>query len=558
MAKMLSNVEIAQNARLLEIHEIARNAGIEDSEIEPYGKYIAKINLRIFERLRTKSYGKLILVTTINPTPAGEGKTTTTIGLAQALAKLGYRAMLGIREPSLGPVFGVKGGAAGAGYSQVLPMEDINLHFTGDIHAVGAANNLLAAILDNLIHFGNELNIDPRKIVLRRVLDMNDRALRHVVIGLGGKLGGIPREDAFDITAASEVMAVLCLSKNLSDLKERLGKIVVGYTYDDRPVSASQLKCVGAMALLLKDAIKPNLVQTIEHVPAFVHGGPFANIATGSSSIISTMLGMKLADFFVTEAGFGSDLGAEKFFNIVCRTAGIEPDAVVLVVTAKALKWHGGVGKKELGKENVPALRKGFANLAKHLENIQIFGLPVVVAVNRFPGDFDTELKAIIEMCAMSGIPAAISDVAEHGGAGGVELAEKVIEVLKKGKRFRFLYSLDMSIKEKIETIATAIYGARSVSYTVEAEDAIARAEEFGFGKLGVCMAKTQYSLSDDPTLVGRPKNFKITVRDLRISAGGGFVVPLTGEISLMPGLPKKPAAYDMDIDEHGKITGLF
>ncbi|MCX8174400.1 MAG: formate--tetrahydrofolate ligase [Thermoplasmata archaeon] len=554
----LSNVEIAQNAKLLPITEVAEIAGIDVEFLEPYGKYIGKVNLRIFERLKTKQSGKLILVTTINPTPAGEGKTTTTIGLAQSLAKLGHRAMLGIREPSLGPVFGVKGGAAGAGYSQVLPMEDINLHFTGDIHAVGAANNLLCALVDNSLHYGNPHGIDPRKIMLHRVLDMNDRSLRHVVVGLGGKLGGIPREDCFDITAASEVMAVLCLSKDLADLKERLGKIIVGYTMDDKPVSARDLKAVGAMALVLKDAIKPNLVQTIEHVPAFVHGGPFANIATGSSSIISTTLGLKLADYFVTEAGFGSDLGAEKFFNIVCRTGGFAPDAVVVVVTARALKWHGGVGKRELASENIEAIKRGFANLSKHLENIQMFGVPAVVAINRFHGDSQRELDEILGLCESAGIPAAISDVAERGGTGGLDLARKVVEVIKRGNKFRFLYSLDLPIKEKIEAIATRIYGAKSVSYTVEAEEAIGRAEEHGFGKLAVCMAKTQYSLSDDATLIGRPKNFKITVRDLRISAGGGFVVPLTGEISLMPGLPRKPAAFEMDIDEGGKIRGLF
>ncbi|MEM4293469.1 MAG: formate--tetrahydrofolate ligase [Thermoplasmata archaeon] len=555
---VLSNVEIAQNAKLLPIAEIARIAGIDEEFLEPYGKYIGKVNLGIFEKLERKGNGKLILVTTINPTPAGEGKTTTTIGLAQALAKLGYKAMLGIREPSLGPVFGVKGGAAGAGYAQVLPMEDINLHFTGDIHAVGAANNLLCALVDNSLHYGNPHQIDQRKIVIHRVLDMNDRALRHVVIGLGGKMGGIPREDCFDITAASEVMAVLCLSRNLADLKERLGRIIVGYTIEDKPVFAADLKAVGALALVLKDAIKPNLVQTIEHVPAFVHGGPFANIATGSSSIISTMLGLKLADYFVTEAGFGSDLGAEKFFNIVCRTGGFVPDAAVIVVTARALKWHGGVGKRELGVENIEAIKKGFANLSKHLENIQMFGVPAVVAINRFPGDSQKELEAILNLCEGAGIPAAISNVAELGGEGGLALAEKVVEVANKGSRFRFLYSLDLPIKEKIEAIATRIYGAKSVAYTVEAEEAISKAEENGFGKLAVCMAKTQYSLSDDPALIGRPRNFKITVRDLRISAGGGFVVPLTGEISLMPGLPKKPAAYEMDIDEAGRIKGLF
>lgn len=555
---MKSNVEIAQGARMLPIQEIAKKAGILEDELEPYGRHMGKISLGIFKRLENAASGKLILVTTINPTPAGEGKTTTVVGLAQALSKLGHKAMLGLREPSLGPVFGVKGGAAGAGFSQVIPMEDINLHFTGDIHAVTSAHNLLAAMLDNHIHQGNALCIDVNRILLHRVMDMNDRALRSTVIGLGGKADGIPRQDSFDITAASEVMAVLCLSKNLGDLKERIGRIVAAYDRDGKPVTAKRLGAVGAMALLLKDAIKPNIVQTIEHVPAFVHGGPFANIATGASSIISTSLGLKLSDYFVTEAGFGSDLGAEKFFDIVCRTGGFKPEVVVIVVTAKALKWHGGVKKADLGAENPAAIEGGFANLTKHVQNMKLFGLPAVIALNKFQGDHESELRKIFELCAGQSLPCALSEVVEKGGEGGLDLARKVVEAVDEEEYFHHLYSLDASIKEKIEEIATHVYGARDVAYTPEAEEAIRSAEDNGFGGLAVCMAKTQYSLSDNPAAIGRPKAFTMKIRDLRISAGAGFVVPVTGTISLMPGLPKAPAAEKMDIGDDGKITGLF
>lgn len=559
MSKIPSDIEIAQQAKLKPVMEIAAQLGIHDDEIEPYGKYKAKVSLDVYKRLADKPDGKLILVTAITPTPAGEGKTTTSVGLTDGLAKLGKKVMVCLREPSLGPSFGVKGGAAGGGYAQVVPMEDINLHFTGDLHAITTAHNLLAALLDNHLHQGNELGIDPRQVVLRRVMDLNERALRNVIIGLGGKANGVPRESGFDITVASEVMAILCLANSLTDLKERFSRMVVAYTYDGKPVTAADLQAQGSMTVLMKDAIKPNLVQTLENTPAFVHGGPFANIAHGCNSIMATKTALKLADYVVTEAGFGADLGAEKFFDVKCRYGGLKPAAAVIVATVRALKMHGGVPKSDLATENIEALRKGFANLEKHIENVGKFGVPAVVAINVFPTDTQAELDTLFELCRNAGAEVAISEVWAKGGEGGKELAQKVLDTIeKKPSNFKVLYDLDLPVKEKIEIIAKEIYGADGVNYTDSALKEIARYEEMGYGKLPVVMAKTQYSLSDDPTKLGRPTGFKITVREVRLSAGAGFLVAITGSIMTMPGLPKKPAAFNIDIDENGKITGLF
>lgn len=556
---MKTDIQIAQEAKMLPITEVAKSLGLTEDDLELYGKYKAKISLDVWKRVKDRPNGKLILVTAINPTPAGEGKSTTTVGLGQALAKLGKKSMIALREPSLGPCFGVKGGAAGGGYAQVVPMEDINLHFTGDFHAITTAHNLLAAMLDNHIQQGNALNIDPRRIVWKRVMDMNERALRNIVIGLGGRANGVPREDGFMITVASEIMAILCLAEDLMDLKERFAKIIVAYTYDNKPVTAADLKAHGAMALLMKDAIKPNLVQTLENTPAFVHGGPFANIAHGCNSVMATKLGLKLVDYLVTEAGFGADLGAEKFYDIKCRFAGLKPDATVLVATVRALKMHGGVAKADLAQENLAALEKGFANLEKQVENIQKFGVPLVVAINRFPTDTEGELKLIEEKCKAMGVEVALSEVWAKGGEGGIALAEKVLSLIEKEQsNFHVLYDEKAPIKDKIRTIATEIYGAEGVTFTKEAESAIAKLEELSLDKMPVCMAKTQYSLSDDPNLLGRPTGFTVTVREVRVSAGAGFIVALTGEIMTMPGLPKRPAAELMDIDENGVITGLF
>jgi len=559
VSKVPSDIEIAQQAKLKPVTEIAAQLGIHDDEIEPYGKYKAKVSLDVYKRLADKPDGKLILVTAITPTPAGEGKTTTSVGLTDGLAKLGKKVMVCLREPSLGPSFGVKGGAAGGGYAQVVPMEDINLHFTGDLHAITTAHNLLAALLDNHLHQGNELGIDPRQVVLRRVMDLNERALRNVIIGLGGKANGVPRESGFDITVASEVMAILCLANSLTDLKERFSRMVVAYTYDGKPVTAADLQAQGSMTVLMKDAIKPNLVQTLENTPAFVHGGPFANIAHGCNSIMATKTALKLADYVVTEAGFGADLGAEKFFDVKCRYGGLKPAAAVIVATVRALKMHGGVPKSDLATENIEALRKGFANLEKHIENVGKFGVPAVVAINVFPTDTQAELDTLFELCRNAGAEVAISEVWAKGGEGGKELAQKVLDTIeKKPSNFKVLYDLDLPVKEKIEIIAKEIYGADGVNYTDSALKEIARYEEMGYGKLPVVMAKTQYSLSDDPTKLGRPTGFKITVREVRLSAGAGFLVAITGSIMTMPGLPKKPAAFNIDIDENGKITGLF
>ena len=553
-----SDIEIAQSAKIRPIAEIAKTAGIDEKYVEQYGRYKAKIDLSYLKEA-PKKRGKLILVTAITPTPAGEGKTTTTIGLADGLKKIGKNVMVALREPSLGPVFGVKGGAAGGGYAQVVPMEDINLHFTGDFHAIGAANNLLAAMLDNHIQQGNSLGIDPRKITWKRCVDMNDRQLRFVVDGLGGKSNGTPREDGFDITVASEIMAVFCLSDSITDLKARLSRIVVGYTYDDKPVTAGDIGAVGAMAALLKDALKPNLVQTLEGTPAFVHGGPFANIAHGCNSVIATKTALAIGDYTVTEAGFGADLGAEKFLDIKCRAAGLVPDAVVVVATVRALKMHGGVPKTELAAENTAALEKGIPNLLRHVSNIKnVYGLPCVVAVNRFPTDTDAEIALVIEKCKELGVNVALSTVWADGGAGGVELAKEVVRLCDTPKNFKFSYELDSSIKEKIEQITKKIYGGESVSYTADAEKQIEKLTSLGFDKLPVCMAKTQYSFSDDPKKLGAPEHFTVTVRNVKISAGAGFIVALTGEIMTMPGLPKVPAAMNIDVDENGRITGLF
>ena len=555
---MLSDIEIAQRAHMLPIVEVASRLGIQPEEVENYGHYKAKISDSLYDRLQDKPDGKLILVTAITPTPAGEGKTTTTVGLGQAMAKIGKKAMIALREPSLGPVFGVKGGAAGGGYAQVVPMEDINLHFTGDIHAVTTANNLLCAMIDNHLQQGNALNIDQRRILFKRVMDMNDRALRQITIGLGGKANGVPREDGFMISVASEIMAILCLASDLQDLKRRCGDILVAYTRDNQPVYCRDLGAEGALASLMKDAIKPNLVQTLENTPAFIHGGPFANIAHGCNSVRATKTALKLADYVITEAGFAADLGAEKFFDIKCRFAGLHPSAVVIVATIRALKYHGGVPKAELGSENVEALQKGMVNLQAHVDNLQKFGLPVVVAINRFMSDTEAEIKVLSDYCASVGAEFALSEVFAKGGEGGMDLAEKVVKACEKPNTFHQLYDVELSIPEKIEKIATEIYGADGVDYTAKALKEIKDIEALGRDKVPVCIAKTQYSLSDNPKLLGRPKGFKITVSEVRLSAGAGFVVAQLGDIMTMPGLPKVPAACSIDIDADGNITGLF
>ena len=556
---MLSDIEIAQQAKMQKITEVAAKLGISEDDIELYGKYKAKLSYDLIRRVKEKKDGKLILVTAITPTPAGEGKSTTTVGLAQGLAKLGKKVIVALREPSLGPCMGIKGGAAGGGYSQVVPMEDINLHFTGDFHAITSAHMLLAAMLDNHIQQGNALNIDPRRIAWKRVVDMNDRELRNIVVGLGGKAHGVPRQDGFDITVASEVMAILCLASSLHDLKERLAKIIVAYDYNGKPVTAGQIKAQGAMAALLKDAVKPNLVQTLENVPAIIHGGPFANIAHGCNSVMATQTGLKLADYTITEAGFGADLGAEKFFDIKCRYAGLKPDATVIVATVRALKMHGGVPKTDLKTPNVEAVKKGLVNLEKHIENVKKFGVPCVVAINIFAQDTAEELEAVREHCAKHGVNVALSDVFAKGGEGGIDLAKEVIALADSGEsKFAPIYPLDMSLKGKIETIAKEIYGADGVNYTKEADKALKEFEELGYGNLPICMAKTQYSFSDDPALLGRPSGFKITIRNCRIAAGAGFIVVLTGDVMTMPGLPKVPAAEKIDVTDDGVISGLF
>lgn len=554
-----TDIEIAQEAVLQNIMDVAGRIGMQPEDLELYGRYKAKLSDEYIERIQDNPDGKLILVTAINPTPAGEGKTTTSVGLGQAFGKLGKKAVIALREPSLGPCFGIKGGAAGGGYAQVVPMEDLNLHFTGDFHAITAANNLLAAILDNHIQQGNELDIDPRQIVWKRCLDMNDRALRNVIIGLGGRTDGVVREDHFVITVASEIMAILCLALDMADLKERLGRIIVAYNHQGNPVTAADLQAVGAMAALLKDAMKPNLIQTLEHTPALVHGGPFANIAHGCNSIRATKTALKMADYVITEAGFGADLGAEKFFDIKCRMAGLKPDAVVLVATVRALKYNGGVAKSDLGTENLTALENGIVNLEKHIENLHKYGVPIVVTLNSFVTDTEAEIEYVRRFCQDRGCEFAISEVWEKGGAGGVPLAEKVLETLEqKESHFKPLYADDMPLREKIETIAAQIYGAGGVSYTPAAERQLKKLQEMGFGDMPVCMAKTQYSLSDDPTLLGRPVGFNMNVREVYVSAGAGFVVALTGTVMTMPGLPKKPAAYQIDVNVDGMITGLF
>ena len=556
---MLSDIEIAQQAHMLPITEVAKKLGIGEEDIELYGRYKAKLSMDLIKRVQNKPDGKLILVTAITPTPAGEGKSTTTVGLAQGLAKIGQSVIVALREPSLGPCMGIKGGAAGGGYSQVVPMEDINLHFTGDFHAITSAHMLLAAMLDNHIQQGNTLNIDPRRIVWKRVVDMNDRELRNIVVGLGGKAHGVPRQDGFDITVASEVMAILCLATGLHDLKERLSKIIVAYDYSGNPVTAGMLKAQGAMAALLKDAVKPNLVQTLENVPAIIHGGPFANIAHGCNSVMATKTALKLADYTITEAGFGADLGAEKFFDIKCRYAGLKPDAVVLVATVRALKMHGGVPKTDLAIPDVEAVKRGMVNLEKHIENIKQYGLPIVVAINAFAQDTPEELEAVRAHCANHGVNVALSEVFAKGGEGGVELAKEVVRLATEEKAdFKVLYGDELSLKEKIETIAKNIYGAVGVNYTKEATNALKDFEKMGYGHLPVCMAKTQYSFSDDPALLGRPEGFEITIKNCRIAAGAGFVVVLTGDIMTMPGLPKVPAAEKIDVSDDGVISGLF
>ncbi len=556
--KIKSDIQIAQETEMKDIREIARSAGLDEKYIELYGNYKAKADYRLLEEKKDKKDGKVILVTAISPTPAGEGKTTTTVGLSDALKRTGKNVLVALREPSLGPVFGIKGGAAGGGYAQVVPMEDINLHFTGDMHAIGAANNLLAAMLDNHIQQGNSLEIDVRKITWKRCVDMNDRQLRFITDGLGGKANGTPREDGFDITVASEIMAILCLSKDIDDLKERISNIIVGYTYDDEPVTAGQLKAQGAMAALLKDALKPNLVQTLEHTPAFIHGGPFANIAHGCNSVMATKMAMKMADYVVTEAGFGADLGAEKFLDIKCRMAGIKPSAVVVVATVRALKHHGGAAKGELEKEDLNALEKGLPNLLQHIENItKVYGLPAVVAINRFPADTEAELDLVEKKCGELGAKAVLSEVWGKGGEGGVKLAEEVVKLCEEPSDFRYSYSLDMTIEEKIRAIAQRIYRADDINITPTAAKQMAQLEKLGFGNLPICVAKTQYSFSDDASLLGAPRGFTLTVRNLKVSAGAGFIVALTGDIMTMPGLPKKPAAENIDVDNSGRITGL-
>ena len=554
-----TDIQIAQETEMTNIQEIAASAGIDPKYIELYGNYKAKIDYNLLQEKQDTPDAKVILVTAISPTPAGEGKTTTTVGLADAMKKIDKKVMVALREPSLGPVFGVKGGAAGGGYAQVVPMEDINLHFTGDMHAIGAANNLLAALLDNHIQQGNVLGIDPRKITWKRCVDMNDRQLRFVVDGLGGKPNGTPREDGFDITVASEVMAILCLSSDIDDLKKRIANIIVGYTYDDKPVTAGQLKAEGAMAALLKDALKPNMVQTLEKTPAFIHGGPFANIAHGCNSVMATKMAMKMADYVVTEAGFGADLGAEKFLDIKCRMAGIKPSAVVIVATVRALKHHGGVAKADLGAENLEALEKGLPNLLQHVENVtQVYGLPAVVAINRFPTDTEAELALVEAKCKELGVNVALSEVWGKGGEGGIALAEEVVRLCEEPNNFDQLYGLDISIEEKIRTIAQKIYRAKDIAILPAAMKQLKQLEDLGFGNLPICMAKTQYSFSDDPKLLGAPRDFVLTIRNLKVSAGAGFIVALTGDIMTMPGLPKVPAAEKIDVDNTGKITGLF
>ena len=556
---MKTDIEIAQEAQMLPITEVVKEIGLTADDLELYGKYKAKISNEYLKKIESNKKGKLILVTAINPTPAGEGKTTTSVGLGQAFGKLGKKAIIALREPSLGPCFGIKGGAAGGGYAQVVPMEDLNLHFTGDFHAITSANNLLAALLDNHIQQGNALRIDTRQIVWKRCLDMNDRVLRNVVVGLGSKTDGFVREDHFVITVASEIMAILCLATDLEDLKDRLGKIIVAYDLDGKPVTAKDLQAVGAMAALLKDAILPNVIQTLEHTPALVHGGPFANIAHGCNSVRATTAALSMADYVVTEAGFGADLGAEKFFDIKCRQAGLSPDAVVLVATIRALKYNGGVPKTELSAENVEALEKGIVNLEKHIENLQKYKVPVVVTLNSFVTDSEAEIAFVKQFCEERGCEFAISEVWEKGGEGGIALAEKVLKTLEeKESHFEPLYPSELPLTEKIETVAKEIYGAKGVNYTAAAKKQLAKLTELGFGDLPVCMAKTQYSLSDDPALLGRPKDFDITVREAYVSAGAGFVVVLTGAVMTMPGLPKQPAAFGIDVDESGKITGLF
>ena len=555
---MLSDIEIAQNAKMKDITEIAQNLGILPSELEPYGHYKAKINDSVFDRLREKEDGKLVLVTAVNPTPAGEGKTTVSIGLGEAMNKIGKKAIVALREPSLGPVFGIKGGAAGGGYSQVVPMEDINLHFTGDMHAITSANNLMCAMLDNSLQQGNELNIDPRRIQVKRCLDMNDRALRNIVISLGGKLNGVPREDHFCITVASEVMAVLCLSSDIFDLKKRLGDILVAYTYDGQPVYCRDIKADGAMTVLLKEAIKPNLVQTLENTPAIMHGGPFANIAHGCNSVRATKTALKLADYAVTEAGFGSDLGAEKFIDIKCRFASLKPSCIVLVSTVRSMKYNGGVAKENLKEENLDALKKGSENLGAHIDNLKKYGVPVVVAINHFYADTQAEIDYIEQYCKNRGADFAVTKCFAEGGAGSIELAEKVVEACEKENDFHYLYDIDMPLYDKIETIAREIYGADGVDYTKEARASLDEFIKLGADKMPVCMAKTQYSLSDNPKLLGRPHGFRITVSSASLSNGAGFVVCQTGSVMTMPGLSKSPAAYRIDIDENGNTVGLF
>ncbi len=556
---MLTDIQIAQNCKMLKITKIAEKVGIKEEDLELYCNYKAKLSDKLWDKVKDNKDGKLVLVTAINPTPAGEGKTTTTVGLGQAMAKIGKNSIIALREPSLGPVMGIKGGAAGGGYSQVVPMEDINLHFTGDMHAITAANNLLSAAIDNHLQQGNSLGIDPRQIVWKRCMDMNDRTLRNIIVGLGGKVNGVPREDGFNITVASEVMAILCLASDINDLKIRLGKIIIGYNYDGNPVTAKDLKVDGAMTLLLKDAIKPNLVQTLEGTPAIMHGGPFANIAHGCNSVTATKLALKLSDYVITEAGFGADLGAEKFFDIKCRYAGFKPDAVVLVATIRALKYNGGVKKENLKEENIDALSKGFSNAQKHIENLQMFGVPVIVAINHFDTDTEKEIALVQDKCNSLGVEVAFSDVFLKGGEGGIELANKLVKLLDStNSNFAPIYDLNLPIKDKVQAIVSKIYGGNNVIYTAAAEKSISKIVEMGLDKLPICMAKTQYSLSDNAALLGCPKGFDVTVKEVRISAGAGFIVVLTGDIMTMPGLPKVPSAEKIDIQEDGTILGLF